>query len=502
MRRASRSTACFVMIAVTTVCAGACGSKAGDPESEATSTTVGADEVSIPEFGPFDTGVLRDISIPTHASRESGGPTRIRLDTCEHVAPGRWLLRGAVTAAAETPTPVTLGTVFARGDMGYGTGVRATISGTGPFTLPIDLFARAETKKAGFWAMNADSCSLDLADGNGAYAEVTASRDPIGYRAPAGSVQALGIGARMDTRDSKFEWAYFTWSRRAAQFEALWIPPTPSDDFRISDVDDPDNSETPDQSCLTFHYVVGETSVEQSAGCRRLGGVSEERVPGAETFRWQYNDADRAHPVAVFEGDGFQVAISGDREPVAAVAASLRPLRSTVIDPDALAPPPSFDEVVAVGREHLRATGEFGAIGELTERARVRHDGIMTIAYVGHYTAACSNCEDGVVAFLDVYESNGRWRYDEGSGGSFDDCLSAGGGWTNGVGAQVRLVTGDPSWTIEVLDPQTWAPIHTSDGVWIQDYPAKPSNDYTPSVIVRDAQGKVVPCLQSAAPPG
>jgi hypothetical protein len=102
-----------------------------------------------------------------------------------------------------------------------------------------------------------------------------------------------------------------------------------------------------------------------------------------------------------------------------------------------------------------------------------------------------------------VYESNGRWRYDDsGGGGGFDDCLSAGGGWVNGVGAVVRIVTGDPTWTLEVLDPEKWAPIHTSHGVWIQDYPDKPSDDYTPRVIVHNAQGAVVPCRGSAAPPG
>jgi hypothetical protein len=232
-------------------------------------------------------------------------------------------------------------------------------------------------------------------------------------------------------------------------------------------------------------------------------GVSSEPVAGAATFTWQDNDADPAHPNAVFISDGFRVVVSGEREQVVAVAASLRELRSTVVDPDALAPPPSFDEVIAVGREHLRTTGEFGPIGALAERARVRHNGIMTIAYTGHYTEACANCEEGVVAFLDVYESDGRWRYDEASAESFDGCLSTGvGGWGIGIGALVRLVTGDPSWTIEVLQPEKWAPIHTSHGAWIQDYPDKPSDDSTPSVIVHNAQGAVVPCRGSAAPPG
>jgi hypothetical protein len=200
-------------------------------------------------------------------------------------------------------------------------------------------------------------------------------------------------------------------------------------------------------------------------------------------------------------GDGFRVVVTGDREEVATVAASLRALRSIDVDPDALGSPPSFDEVVAAGRAEVKARGEYGPIAELTERARVRHDGIVTIAYTGHFADPCDNCEDGTVAFLDVYESEGRWRFDRPNTGSFDDCLSPGGGWGNEVGALVRFVTGNPSWTIEVLDPQKWAPIHTSGDVWIQNYPDKPSDDYEPRVIVRDEQGKVVPCRESATPP-
>ena len=107
--------------------------------------------------------------------------------------------------------------------------------------------------------MDSGLCSLGVGEGFGADAEVTASRVPIEYGAPADSVQALGIGARMDRHDSKFEWAYFAWSRRVSQFAEL-SGSTESDDFRISDPDDPDNVETPDPSCLSFHYAVGETS--------------------------------------------------------------------------------------------------------------------------------------------------------------------------------------------------------------------------------------------------
>ena len=335
-------------------------------------------------------------------------------------------------------------------------------------------------------------------DGGGDFADVTASSVPIDYDAPAGSVQALGIGARMDRRDAAFAWAYFVWSHELSPFAELWIPPPGSQQFRLSDPSDPD-----DPDCLAFQYAIGETLVEQSAGCARLRGISDDPVPDADGFRWAYSDPDRRYRTAVLIRDTFRLVVSdSDADRAAAVAASLRPVRSVVVDPDALAPPPSLAEVVDAGRLRLKAEGEFGPIGDFNERARVDHDGITTIAYTGHYAHPCSNCENGVLALLDVYKSDGRWRYDVGSGGSFDDCVSVGGGWSRGVGAQVRVVTADPRWTIEVLDPAAWAPIHTADGVWIQDYPDKPADDYTPRVIVHDAQGAVVSCLASATPPG
>jgi hypothetical protein len=344
--------------------------------------------------------------------------------------------------------------------------------------------------------VDADTCSLELRDGGGDFADVTANSVPIEYGAPAGSVQALGIGARMDRRDAAFAWAYFVWSHQPSPFAELWLPPARSEEFRLADTS---GDSLPD--CLVFRYAIGETSVEQSAGCRRLTGVSADPVPGAEDFRWQYSDPSRQDRSAVLVRDTFRLVVSDiDAGRAAAVAASLRPVRSTVVDPSALAPPPSLPEVVDAGRLRLEAEGEFGAIGDFDERARVDHDGITTIAYTGHYAHACSNCEDGLLEFLDVYKSNGRWRYDVGSGAGFDDCLGIAGGWSRGVGAQVRVVTADPRWTIEILDPAAWAPVHTRDGVWIQDYPDKSPEESTPHVIVRNAQGAVVHCLQSASP--
>jgi hypothetical protein len=501
VRRGAGSVGFLGCLVTAVMFAAACGG-AADPGADGPAPTSNAlaDEVSLPQFGPFDTGVLTDISIDARFSVTTASQMTARLDACEHVAPGRWLLRGDMTAAPHDATEVLIRVSFDRGDMSTGVGVRATVSGRGRFTLPIDLLARDDTQRVAFWAVDSRTCSLELGRGAGDYADVIASKTPLDYRAPAGTVQALGIGARMDQRDAKFAWAYFAWSRLAAPFADLWIPPPAPGPFRLPEIDG-DSGDESASDCAVFSYSVGETIVRQSAGCRRLVGLSDDPVPGADGYHWQYESADRKWRSAVLFGDSFQVVVSDSNlERLESVAASLEPVRSLVVASGAQAP--SFAEVVEAGRLRLKTTGdEFGVVGDLTERARIRHGDVTTVVYTGHYADPCDNCEDGLIDYLDVYESNGRWRVDVDGGGSFDDCLSISAGWSAGRGVQVRAVTGDPRWTIDVVDVDVWAPVHTVDGVWIQDYPTRPSGHYLPRVVVRDETGKVVPCRESAAPP-
>ena len=485
--------------------AAGCGSSSGGPTADkpTRASDVAAANVSIPPFGPFDTGVLSDISMQSHGARSELSAIDANLRTCEQVAPGRWLLRGDVTSVpVGTPAPAVMNISFDRADMSQGVTVRATVAGKGPFTLPIDLLASAETHAVSAWAIEANGCAIDTGSGKGGYAPTTASAAPIAYTAPAGTVQALGIGARMNERDDKFSWAYFAWSRIPSPFAELWIPPPAPGPFRLASVYEQDDNDTP-TDCATFTYTVGETNVTQTSGCRRLDGLSNDPVVGAPTFRWQYARSDHSSRSAVLMGDGFQVVVfDRDVQRMVAVAASLRPVRALVVDPAATAPSHSLAQVIASGRNQIQSSeDEFGAIGELTERARIRRGDVTTVVFTGHFAHACGNCEDGLVAYLDVYRSNGRWRADDdGGSGSFDDCLSISSGFSSGKGGDVRAIAGDPKWTIDVLDPATWHATDIVNGVWIQEYPAMTASPPIPRVVVRDAHGKVVPCSESAQP--
>ena len=200
-----------------------------------------------------------------------------------------------------------------------------------------------------------------------------------------------------------------------------------------------------------------------SAGCDAPPRATEP-VADWPGFRW-VEGPDGA--MVRTDETGYVLVAAADRPAALALVASLREVPVARTTPEAVMPPPSADEVLAVMVG--RGAGE-SEISPQLERARIPHADGFSSVWVGH-GKSCDNCAEGVVAVYRVVEVDGAAYAGGGGGQSFVDCLAVGGSSGTGRPTVVYAVAADPTWRIEARTAQGWSDVGAVRGVWLQELP-------------------------------
>jgi len=371
--------------------------------------------VTLPSFGPFDTGVFSAIEERqlTQAEKE-GAAVGVRLDECTHVAPGRWVLRGAVLDGGQGGTVALAG--FGGGDVFTGTSYSLHLRGPGEFTLPVQLRGGIALE-----AERASRCQLEVGGLDRlTFVDVTSPSTPLTYTAPDSTMQALGNGARMDQRETlQYQLAVLAWLELSPPFDAVWLPADV--DQRVDAGDSllyqfgSQQAGAAPTNCVRFDYGVVDGRVEESAGCSRVPSLADD-VEGAPGFKWVADSAD-GEPVAVLELDDRRVSVGGsDRDTVTRLAGSLTRV------PNATFTPPSIrtvDQLLADGLGRF----EYGPMLDGVQRARTSTGtDDDTSVWTGHLADGRS-----VYAVYSVGSAEGRPIVSDLTGGMWVDCVDVSG---------------------------------------------------------------------------
>ncbi|MBV9953448.1 MAG: hypothetical protein JO291_15950 [Acidimicrobiia bacterium] len=432
-----------------------------------------------------DTGVLshvevlkdpRDVGDLERVLGARAGGLVLDLARCELRAPGRWVFSGVASLPAGSERAhVVLGASWYRGDMGDGLGVKATVERSGRFSLPLDRTpvwpdARGdeEDRLAADPGQDSASGGCDLSV---TYADVpvgridhpmvqpTASDQPYSSTAPAGTLQALGTGARLGVeRDPHRVWAYLDARRVALPLEQVWVPSVDSG-VVVTRAGPRVKAGDP---CVGVELTLAiDASVSETRDCEPQVRATDEAVDGADGFVWGRPDpadqgGDGAYALATRAGT--TVAVSGtSRDLVARVARSLQPHRNTRVLRHDVGDEVSEDLDTAIGATLVDGD---------RERSRFERDGRWYVIATGRRHRHASQ---SVYRFQHLTSG---WSGDE-IGGNDDApvgvcarvtaSLTAGEGWAAGVTYRDDL-------QIQAQRDGVWHDVDEVAGTWVETW--------------------------------
>lgn len=158
------------------------------------------------------------------------GGVRLSLDRCELRAPGQWVVDGRVILPAEAhEVHATLAFSFGNGDVSQASWTdRVTFTDSGRFAVAITspTVNRNEPADDGFSDCNALIWSATVPVATpGSSAKPSATPTPYTYSAPRDSIQALGIGARLDRpEDPRTVSLYSAWAGVRSSIKTVYVP--------------------------------------------------------------------------------------------------------------------------------------------------------------------------------------------------------------------------------------------------------------------------------------
>lgn len=465
-----RWTALFAVLAVLGTGCGRGHDRAANPVA---ATTVASDErepsamlvksgsrvddpngFSLPDFVVDDPGGVRSVSVVDQLSElpPGGWPEglSIALDTCDHVAPGRWQLRGSIAGPVPAdPLPVLWSLIA--GDLGSTTALLIDIDEPGPFQLGIDLTDRVNLQ----WERWQGSCELAEQEGKPVprrtEVPVSPSDQPLAWEAPTGTVQAAGMGAVLsDNSDPRVSWAYLAWERTALPFEELWLP------NEVGGAELQPGQYEPDSSgCTTISYQLSDAYVTHENGCLTSYPTTGQTLAGGwELFE---NGADRGavlHTATMT----VQVHVFAGGE-VAGVISRLSPTPNLFTRPPAPQPTVDVDRFIAKTVENLPGT----FIVDARERGRVPLEGGFLVVAIGKRPGVT----EGLVAWATTVRGSGTsWSGGGGTGVEYDGCAARLYAGDNAGALHNLIVLDDPTWKLQTLSADVWTDLPTIDGIW------------------------------------
>lgn len=488
-----------VALIVVVVAAG-CSDDSG-PEVSPSSSAIAAEPALV------DRGVIRvppatvsgvatgiTVADPSRHPNERRG--ELLLNRCHHLAPGRWALGGEVLARPDDGL-VRQTLWFETGsDVVNGFAFDLATAGIGEFTATVDL---PDSTGLAFEGHDEnDECVIGDQSNAGEGSAVTVASEPLVYEAPAGSLQALGIGARLDQAGSlRTAWARHAWLQTALPFAEIWIPTGDHQGSGFRGPEEEDRSAVAHHrgNCLRTTYVVGENvRVEHEAGCSPSLEPGEPLTSNPDFFWVEGDDSAGIDPRAVMQRDHVRVSVGGPRAEVEALVGELAPVTNLVIDHDAVDGTFSTAELAAA-----KITDGPRELAGLVEHGRIDHD----LGTISVWTATDPNAREGsnphlMVALL-VFEAEGRINAQR-IGGGWDGCHGLVESWSEGTGASVLLMLADPSWTAEIHVPEPYGPPTMIDGIWFAVFPDAETTIGVNLIGIHDAEGHPVDCFER--PPG
>lgn len=464
---------------VVAVAALSCAFGAGCTDHVRSEPAVGPDipGVEFPALPPVDPRVIRvgsAVKSPWNGlPRSVPNGLRLKLDRCELRAPGQWLVDGhVVLPKGAHDVDATLGLGFGHGDVSQTAWVHnVTFSGSGRFavTLPGEaVHGRGPRHPYDDSASDCDarlwSASVPITT-QSAFVAPTPARSPFVYEAPADSIQALGIGARLGhQQDPRTISLYSIWSGARSTITKVWVPVVAGERPALVAIN------PPRPRCTTISVDIGpdaddsttRITVTTRMNCEAPpddGGVvnTHEPVQGAAGFTWAHTADQGTVDIARRTIGPYEVWVQGNvgqRDRIARIAATLTTRRNlATADKPVPARPTTLDAAIAAYLDDHDG---------LTERARF------------HYG-------DGWMIFLE--DAGSAWNYrllraghvesgwwvdgSADSGGSQTRCfigpsLSGANGSRGSYGFSMA---GDPSWSIQGLVDGRWRTIASTHGV-------------------------------------
>ena len=380
------------------------------------------------------------------------------------------------------------------GDAGSAGGFyTARVVGAGAFDVVVDTRDLSPDADNGRIAWDDDeTCSLEVGGTPPAYQAVPVSHstEPFVYEAPAGTVEALGIGAPSVPFDGRFGLALHAASGTTWPFTSLWLP-SDLEGLEVRPLADRGSCRSIDASwgprdARGMPIPAGQSGLSQQVNCG-LPPRSGTLIADTDGFARVLGQDRMAVRI---DATGVVVTVSAPSpEALDAVLATLRPY--PVVRASASASLHALDLAELLADLITRSD-----LTDAAERARLPYgDGELSV-WVGR--SECADC-DGLLHFIafEVQDRAGVSYAQTAAGSGIEPCYGLSG---SSQGPAVMAVALDAAWRFQRRGADGWYDVDSTQGAWVPAGVSFGDIHVDDDLRVVDATG-TVPCGFSGQSP-